>query len=99
MKLLSVPGATAFPQAWLLGASAVIGGSCHKYNFCRGKRFVVTDTSRFVRFVDKHDKTFVTTNIIKGFVAASILLSRQKTCLSRQNIYRDKSDTCGSSRQ
>ena len=42
----------------------------------------------------------------KYFVAASILLSRQKpcfvetnTCLSRQNFCCDKNNTCGSSRQ
>ena len=30
------------------------------------------------------------------FVATSILLSRQKTCLSRLNVCRDKNYTCGS---
>ena len=74
--------------------------------FCHDKRFVATSLllSRHTR-----QKYFVATNIILSrlkFVAASILLSRQKTCFvatntcfSRQNFRRDKNNTCGNSRQ
>ena len=78
----------------------VIDGSCHKYHFCRDKHvfaatklclprqnlcrdkimFLATNTCLFCR-----DKImFGVTNM---FVATSILLSRRKTCLSRQKVY------------
>ena len=70
-------------------ATSVIGGSCHKYHFCRHKSFVrVLCLSRLkTRLLSRQkyscrDKTFVATNTI---------LSRQtRVCC-------DKNDTCGSS--
>ena len=51
---------------------SVIGGSCRKYHFCRDKSFVAT------KHVLCRDKSMF---------AATERLSRQKLCLSRQNIF------------
>ena len=79
---------------------SIIGGSCHKYHFCRDKGLSPKDCR------DKHvfcgDKSM--------FVATNVFLSRQayfcrdkhvtnQTCLSRQNVCRDKNYICGSSCQ
>ena len=68
--------------------SFIIGGRCHKYHFCRDKRFVAT-YSRFCR--DKN--VFVATNNV--VVATKMCLSRQKcVCRNKQCSCRDKSCVC-----
>ena len=65
---------------------SLIGGSCHKYHFCRDKTFCRDKKGKKKKFVATnicHDKRFVTTKNI--FVATSILLSRQKTCYVATN--------------
>ena len=60
---------------------------------CRDKTFVATNTclSRQIFLAaNARGKRFM-------FVTTSILLSRQKTCLLRQNVCRDKNGTCGGS--
>ena len=81
--------------------TTIIGGSCHKYNFCRDKtrplsrqkyacrdkRFVATKLclSRQKR------RRIVTTKMIHVFVATKHVFCRDKTILSRQNYAcRDK---------
>ena len=73
-----------------INSFSITGGSCHKYNFCRDKHFVATNTSfvatkvclsrqnicsdKIMFCLDKH--TFVATNICreKSFVATKIIL-------------------------
>ena len=58
-----------------------IGGSCHKYNFCRDKGFKHDKTLLLLR--QKYacrDKTFVTTNIF-------LCLSRQNTSFVATKIF------------
>ena len=54
--LMSTNCSTAFTQS--TGSRCIIGGSCHKYNFCRDKSFVPTKI--FCR--DKHN--FVATKLL-----------------------------------
>ena len=65
-----------------------------KHVFCRHKSMLfATKLLSWQNYVCR-DKPFVATNIKHMFVATSILLSRQKTCLSRQKyacVCRDKS--------
>ena len=57
-----------------------------KTEFCGEKSFVATNACLYACF----DKTFLFCRDKRNFVATGILLSRQKTCLSRQNFCRDK---------
>ena len=75
----------------------IIGGSCHKYHFCRDKTFVVTNTCLWQTFlVTKTSRqTFCLDKLT--FVATNTCLLRQnisfvstKACLLRQNFCRDK---------
>ena len=62
----------------------IIGGSCHKYHFCRDKSvFFARSTYLCLSRQNYRKIMFVATNIRrdKGFVATSILLSRQKLYL------------------
>ena len=67
--------------------NSIIGGSWHKYHFCRDKGFVATNIFR-------NKQTFVATKLLlqQNYVcldkfASSILLSRQKTCfVATKNI-------------
>ena len=72
----------------------IIGGSCHKYHFCRDKTRLLSRP----KYACRNKIMFFDIKVLsrskcvcrnKTFVATSILLSRQKTCF----------DTCGSSRQ
>ena len=67
-------------------SETIIGGSCHKYNFCRDKTRVLSRQNYFCR-----DKIM--------FVATKYFgRDKSNTCLSQQNILcRDKNYTCGSS--
>ena len=60
-------------------SKTIIGGSCHKYNFCRDKRVFVATKKR--QKYACHDKTvLVAANSCRNkhtFVATSILLSQQ----------------------
>ena len=84
-------------NSWQQSYVIIIGGSCHKYHFCRDKSFVMWQNFCAVC----RRKTFVATNICrnkKNFVATnichnkqfcrdkttSILLSRQIRALSQQ---------------
>ena len=88
------------PSAEQGGFSTIIGGSCHKYHFCRDKK-KCNDKHVFV--VTKH-KTFVATKIVfcrdnHVFIATKLRLSRQNLCrdtdvfvatniiLSRQRLF------------
>ena len=64
-------------RMWMIQLQNIIGGSCHKYHFCCDKQlFVVT----------KHLLSWQNNACCsKTFVTASILLSRQKTCLVTTN--------------
>ena len=53
----------------------IVGGSCHKYNFCRDKTFVVTNIYFVATKVYLSRQTHV-----YSFVSASILLLLKKTC-------------------
>ena len=85
------------------GGVTIIGGSCHKYHFCRDKTRDKTRLLSLQKYACR-DKTFVATKSVMfvmfcrdkhvlNFIATSILLSRQKTCVfSRQT--RVSRDTC-----
>ena len=77
------------PCTGRLGMATIIGRSCHKYNFCRDKCFVVCcDKLMFVmtKHVFCRDKSMLVVTkllLLQVFVATN-------TCLSRQTFYRDK---------
>ena len=68
------------------GSQNVIGGSCHKCNFCRYRHVFVATNYIFCRdktFVEKHFFFFlVATKLLSReiFVAASIILLQQRFC-------------------
>ena len=82
----------------LAGAATSIIFVATKHVFCRDKSMLVGTniTNKYIAAKIYRHKTLVMTKICSSRQA---LLSRQKMCLSRQNFYRDKNDTCGSSRQ
>ena len=94
---------------------SIIGGSCHKYHFCRDKSIIFVATKvrlsrqNFCRDIHVFGAT-------KGFGATNIILSRQKFCRGKHTFVATKDvfchdkhvkhtfvatkdDTCGSSRQ
>ena len=62
-----------------LGLGFIIGGSCHKYHFCRDKSMLIVTKVVATSILLSREKTcFVVTNTF--FVATN-------TCLSRQKLY------------
>ena len=62
--------------------NSITGGSCHKYHFCRNKKFVMTHTclSQQNTCLLQQNMSFVTTKVCCSFVMT-------KLCLSWQNIF------------
>ena len=80
--LMSSNCSTAFTQS--TGSRCIIGGSCHKYNFCRDKSFVTTKRVFAPQKYACRDKImFVAENICReqGFVATKIF------CRDKHNIF------------
>ena len=72
----------------------IFGGSCHNYDFCYDKSFVVFVATKDAFSRDKHVFVFVATKLCLS-VATNMCLSRQNTqfaakitCLSRQKYVR-----------
>ena len=80
----------------------IIGGSCHKYHFCRGKHtFVATNTclSRQNTFFCRDKSMLAVTKNVSRENCLSRQIATKIICLSRQKFYRDKhifvaTDTC-----
>ena len=72
--------------------TTILGGSCHKYHFCRGKTFASTKVclSRQNFRLDK--SMFVTTKLSprQKYVCHDKTFASSKVCLSRQNFLLDK---------
>ena len=74
----------------------IIGGSCHKYNFC-------CDTYLLRQTHVCHDKMFCLDNhtfvMTKGVLLWPVSVVTKVLFFLRQNVCHDKNYTCGSSRQ
>ena len=71
-------------EVHLFGKLSIIGGSCHKYHFCRDKIRLLSRQKYACR-----DKTFVATNVLPRQAYFCRNKRRVLSCLSRQNFCRD----------
>ena len=85
----AMSSAVSHPWSQLLELFFIIGGSCHKYNFCRDKNVFVTTKPVFCCDKNMHDKiVFVATKCLSQqiFIATNTCFSRQKFCRDKHTL-------------
>ena len=70
------------PGRWWISMRAIIGGSCHKYHFCRNKSFVATNTC-----LSRQYTSFVMTKYVcRDKHKTRLLLQQKSACYDKMFV-------------